>query len=692
MSTPASTANPHYCNDNRTKVHGASRIFLAAGSSCFGLAAALSLLESSIISSDFVRSLAGFVKNLVNRGVPVLAVTGFIAAVILMLWIFLRLRKVSEVDRESARLLSVLRKTLQPVLLILFVIYSLFPLKWLNLSPARSLESYPVMTVSDFMLLLLVLSGTFFLCRYFFCCFPARTSQALDRAIGEFSRLNERYCVGAAVVVSLLVTGLIAYFVLGHIPHVQDSIAQLFHAKIFQSGRFFAFPPPHKEFFDYINVLNYDKWYSQYPPGHIVMLALGLITGLPWLVGPILGALSLPLFFFLAKSVYQNSRTALLCCFLMLCSPFFLFMSSSYMNHTTTLFLSLLFLCCYSKIFSSVRPIFALGAGLALGGVLCVRPLTAAALGATFVFYLLFSCFFKKEIKLKSILIFFAAFAIMAVLLMLFNQITNGDPLVFGYQKKYQTLGFLGKAQIGTAHTIKGGIANTSNNLIGLNQYLFEWPIPSLAFAIIFFMAPFKKNRWDWLFLSAALAVIGSYFFYYYQDLCFGPRFYYCIMPFAIIFSVRCFMGLPGWLEQKGFDRKKVKATLALLLICCFTYTFLFSFPRLISKYSDDYWYATDKIHAEVQRQGIKNAVVFIDVWIPRGVKSPNLISYGSGFQFNTPNLTDDVIYAIDLKKKNIELMNYFSDREFYFCKIITPMAEFELKKIEVQPEQKRMF
>jgi hypothetical protein len=330
---------------------------------------------------------------------------------------------------------------------------------------------------------------------------------------------------------------------------------------------------------------------------------------------------------------------------------------------------------------------FALGAGLSLGFVLNIRPLTAVAFGTTFVFYMLFSFFVKKEIRLKNIVVFFAGLAVMISLLLLFNQLTNGDPLTFGYQKKHQVLGFLGNAQHGREpHTLGGGIENTSNNLIGLNQYLFEWPIPSLVFAFIFFAIPIKKNRWDWLFLSAALVLIGSYFFYYYQDLCFGPRFYYSIMPFAIIFSVRGFLGLPKWLEEKGFNRRKVRATLTLLLIVCFSYTFVFSFPRLIKKYSDDYWIVTDKIHAEVQKRGIKNAVVFIDVWIPRDTPEPNLIPYGSAFQFNSLDLSDDVIYAIDLREKNVELMNYYSERDFYFCKILSSIADFKLTKIN-RPE-----
>jgi hypothetical protein len=157
-------------------------------------------------------------------------------------------------------------------------------------------------------------------------------------------------------------------------------------------------------------------------------------------------------------------------------------------------------------------------------------------------------------------------------------------------------------------------------------------------------------------------------------------------MPFAIIFSVRGFLGLPKWLEEKGFNRRKVRATLTLLLIVCFSYTFVFSFPRLIKKYSDDYWIVTDKIHAEVQKRGIKNAVVFIDVWLPRDTPTPNLIPFGSVFLFNSLDLSDDVIYAIDLREKNVELMNYYSERDYYFCKILSSIDDFKLTKIN-RPE-----
>ena len=50
--------------------------------------------------------------------------------------------------------------------------------------------------------------------------------------------------------------------------------------------------PPFREFFDYAHMINDGRWYCQYPPGHSLLLVPGVWLGVPWLVNPILGGLS----------------------------------------------------------------------------------------------------------------------------------------------------------------------------------------------------------------------------------------------------------------------------------------------------------------------------------------------------------------------------------------------------------------
>ena len=106
------------------------------------------------------------------------------------------------------------------------------------------------------------------------------------------------------------------------------------------------------------------------------------LAGAPWLIGPLLGTLSLALFYLVTKTMYDDRRIIMLSSCLLLLSPFFLFMSSSYMNHTSTLFFLLLFLYAYLKMFASDSPWWALLAGLSLGYAAAIRPLDAAAFAA----------------------------------------------------------------------------------------------------------------------------------------------------------------------------------------------------------------------------------------------------------------------------------------------------------------------
>ena len=656
--------------------------FLATGAVCYLAALVLHVLQDTITSHKSFNFLACALQSIADAlwSTPAAAVAVLIIA--LIFWLYYDSR------RESGRMRSAawvrrLPAFLKLLLLALLFIYTLFPLNWAQRGFTRSLESFPAFTVTDFFVTLLCLGGTILCFCYCLERLPLRIIDCVEKTTSRFFALKESLFIISALALTLAATAIIADVVLDRIPHVEDSIAQLFQAKIFRTGRLWAPLPPHKEFFDYINVINDEKWYSQYAPGHPLLLTLGLFAGVPWLIGPILGTLSLLLFFLLIKKAYGDRQMLYLSCALMLLSPFFLFMSSNHMNHSSTTFCILAFVLAYLRMFSSRSPLPGIIAGLALGYVLNIRPLDAVAIGIPFAGHLLYCTHRSREVPIRNEGCFLSAFLLMAGMLLLYNYLTNGDPLLFGYQKHYHTLGFLGNAQLGPPHTLKGGIVNTSNNLIALNQYLFEWPLPSLVFIFIFFALPVKKSRWEYLFLAACLSIIGGYFFYWYQDLCYGPRFYYSLLPFMIIFTARGFLALPHWLSGRGFDPRRAVACLYLPLFVFFLYTLSVSLPLLVKKYSSDYWWVTDKIHRTVAAQGITNAIVFIDVWHPPGVTEPNRIPYGSGFQFNSPDLKDDVIYAMDLREKNGELMKAFPERNYYLCKIHKPMSDFTLLKIE---------
>ncbi|MBW1839299.1 MAG: glycosyltransferase family 39 protein [Deltaproteobacteria bacterium] len=684
MHTSSTNAGSNINNTNEKGIaifHRKPSTFLTLGILCYIFALTLFTFRNEITASAFLKqlrfSLATIADYLWSTPSVVITIPVFLA----ILWLYYHVRREEKSGRHLKWLTTFFSFT-RLSLLCLFFIFTLFPLRWAQTSFTRSLQSFPDFTLFDFMLTLLILAGTTLCCLYCFAKLPLKIVLPIEKVTHRFFKWKEPFFIVSLLILSLVTTGIIAYTVLDHIPHVQDSIAQLFQAKIFKMGNLYAPLPPHKEFFDYSNVINDNKWYSQYPPGHSLLLTLGLFLGVPWLIGPLLGTLSILIFFLIVKTAYRDQRLLYLSCSLLFFSPFLLFMSSSFMNHSSTMFFILLFLYCYLRMSSSHSCAYAIFSGLSLGYAINIRPLTAAAISTPFICYLLIWAYKKKEINIKKLLSFFIALSSMVFLLLLYNYLTNGNPFLFGYQKSYHTLGFLGSAQIGPPHTLKGGIINTSNNLIGLNLYLFEWPLPSLIFVFILFAIPVRKNRWDYLFLISSLTLIVSYFFYYYQDLCFGPRFYYSLTPLMVILTVRGFLELPHWLEKKRFDKRKTKASLYLLLFLCFLYTFSVSLPSLIKKYSNDYWFVTDKIHHAVKSQGITNAVIFIDAWHPPYITKPNLLVYGLGFLFNSPDLDDDTIYALDLKDRNSELMMDFPNRDYYLCKFYSSVSDFKLLKL----------
>ena len=644
-------------------------LFLAAGILCHITAFALFTFQKEITSYAPLKQLVLLLTTVADYLWSIPSVLTLLIVVLCTPWFYYSFKAKRTGIRYSDWFIhSSLLSFIKISLLSLFFVFTLFPLRWAQLGFTRSPESFPDYSPFDFILILLSVMGIIFYCFYGFDKLPLMIVTLVEKVTSRFYKWKETYFIGSLLFLCFLMTAIIAYAVLDHIPHILDSIAQLFHAKIFRTGNLFAPLPPHKEFFDYAHVINDTKWYSQYPPGHSLLLMMGLFIGAPWLIGPLLGTLSLFVFYLLVKELYGDQQTTYLSSLLLLFSPFFLFMSSSHMNHNSTMFFIVLFLYFYLRMFSSNSSTHALISGLSLGYAINIRPLTALAIGFPFICNLIIHAYKERKIKTRNVLVFFTGLSLMLLLLLLYNDLTNGSPFLFGYEKKYQTLGFMGNAQGGPPHTLKGGVINTSNNLIGLNQYLFEWPVPSLIFIFPLFSIPIRKNRWDWLFFYSSLSLVVSHFFYYHQDYIFGPRFYYSLMPFMIVLTVRGFLGIPSWLEKNQFNRGKTKASLYLLVVLCFFYSFSLSFPSLIKKYSNDYWWVTEKLHKTVEKQGITNAIVFIDCWHPLDPDKPHLIYYGSGFQFNSPDLTDEVIYALDLKDKNSELMESFPDRNYYFC------------------------
>jgi hypothetical protein len=275
-----------------------------------------------------------------------------------------------------------------------------------------------------------------------------------------------------------------------------------------------------------------------------------------------------------------------------------------------------------------------------------------------------------KENIYRPFITFTGMLCIMISVLLLYNYATNGDPLLFGYQVRWgkdHGLGFnnINNIMAGSpVFTPRRAVIHTLSNFVVLNQNLFEWPFPSLLPVMIFWMPfLFKKNRYDYLLLSGLLAVPGFYFFYFFQDLCLGPRFYYSCLPFAVMLTARALFGITeGIASLRRCSETYVRQAFIVLLVLAVVFCGCLRMPPLYRYYSNSFWQIDDKLMKKIRELGIENALIFQKSY---GLKGNTL---GSGFLHNSPRLDGSIVFAKDLGARNSELMLFFPGRDYYLA------------------------
>ena len=112
-------------------------------------------------------------------------------------------------------------------------------------------------------------------------------------------------------ILAFATTAAVAYFAFERLPHLEDEVAYLFQARTMALGRLTVPSPEPKQAFWTPFVLDHQgQRFGKYPPGWPSILAAGVLAGLPWLVNPLLAALSLYLIYRLGKTIESVTYTA----------------------------------------------------------------------------------------------------------------------------------------------------------------------------------------------------------------------------------------------------------------------------------------------------------------------------------------------------------------------------------------------
>lgn len=446
--------------------------------------------------------------------------------------------------------------------------------------------------------------------------FGERIDGAMAAARALVLRPSPRAFQACLALLVLALTAAFSIYCFAREPFSRDEVAQRFHAHILLGGHLFAVGEPHPEFFSAAGVVNRaGRWYSMYPIGGPALLAGGMALHASWLVNPVLTALAACALYRFAAAVFGEwpARASAL---LFALSPFVLIMGASEMNHVGALAFAMLALAALPVWAAAPDGKAAAAAviGLGVGAMATIRPLDGVAVAVAIGLFQL-AVVAREPARARSLVVQLAVGALPIAWLLYVNARTTGHPFLFAYDALYgpgQRLGFHADPQ-GILLTPLRALTMASANLMRLNRYLFEWPLPGVLVIVAGLIAMRRPTRWDILLLGLIAAVVAAYGSYWAADSFFaGPRFLYTAVPAFIILAARA-PGLvaaalpPGWLRRAAL----------LIVPMCLCYAWLV--PTGVSSVQmRAYYYHVGRtklktdIAAQVEAAHLDRALVFV--------------------------------------------------------------------------------
>ncbi|MBT1702833.1 glycosyltransferase family 39 protein [Chryseosolibacter indicus] len=470
---------------------------------------------------------------------------------------------------------------------------------------------------------------------------------------------NTTATIGATVLLFTVLSTFVAAYILDAFPNSADEYAYLFQAEAISRGKLWDTPHQLKDFFEFHHIAQVnDVWVGRFPPGWPLVLAIGYLASIPtYLVNVVLGAVSLIVLFIFCKRFY-NERVAV---WATVCTAFtacVIFNAASFFSHTAS-FLELLLFVYFLYLYMDERKAHqALLAGFFLALLTITRYFTAFLIFIPFIVYLIYN------LRLKSInafiLIGLGSIPPMAFFFW-YNYTITGDPLLPVTMWAYndEALGFV------NGHTPAKGVEYVMRRIL----MFVAWVSPAflILYAVLLWNKMKHKSKWlmhpeDYGFV---LLMIGYFFYYHNGGNQYGPRFYFEAIPFVIVFAiVKVLQSRNRW----GYA-----------LIITGTVYALVKIP-IIASHEHAIIEEREHVYQLVEEKGVRNAVIFLSSGAGLLRPMPN-----KDLTRNDKSYKNDVIYALDLKEKNKELMDYYKGRNFYIYKRASRETMGELMVLKPQ-------
>ena len=484
--------------------------------------------------------------------------------------------------------------------------------------------------------------------------------------------MKEQGFLASMCLAGLLATAVLGLVVLQHFPNSGDEWCYRLQAEIFSQGRLSVPSPPQREFFEVGWMINDGKFYNQHPPGWPLVLAAGVLAGVPWLVNPVLGAWTLLVIYLLGKHMYEDTRVATVAVLTTLGSPFFLFNSASYWAHSSSLLTLSLSVLCFVIGLKRASPCAMILGGLCGSLSFLIRPLEQVAVcSACGLFCLLPSV--RRHSSLRAGVVFLGTHLVGVMLLLGYHTLQNGHPLVSGYQLGYGATGAPNMQwTLPTWHYIDDYLAD-----------LVLWTVPGVPLVAGGYLCCMLRRRhldsqalpWDSLLLFCCVAFIVQYALVAYPSLVgYGPRYYYSLLFAVVLLAARGSIALMAHLatclsesSQRWWD----------MTVVCFVLVTLGVMGAGHIARETAQMQQRMAFQRLVEAQGVHHAVVFIGA--SSGDFEPRDLTR------NRLDFQGDIIYALDLGDKNRTLMEYYPGRRYYLYAYDALQKRAQLQEIVAQ-------
>jgi 4-amino-4-deoxy-L-arabinose transferase-like glycosyltransferase len=408
------------------------------------------------------------------------------------------------------------------------------------------------------------------------------------------------------------------------------------------------------------------RWFAKYPPLFPLVLAAGVSVGLPWLVNPLLGALTGLAVYLLGREI-AGWRAGLLAWVLLLVSPFFLIMGGSLMSHVLTACLVTLFLFCLCRGLTRESRGWLAAAGMAVGAAFLARPYTAALAGAAGALFALVQaprlldrrfaarCLVGALAGVPFVALYFVWNAVLdpssGAGTSLYASYSVNDSLGFGADRGRGWLLTWGSA----GHTPAKALRSVGVYLDYTSRHLLGWPgRTSFALVLVGAISAARGRDRRWLLLGPALALVAGHALYWAtQHLGYGARYWFEALPALLVLAA---VGLAALLER-GLDRARGIPVGTLAAAAAIGGLTMWSFgnylpPRLAEL--ERYGGVGPELKREIERTDLGRAIVF--------VPTEGLL-FNDGFFMNDPFLRGAVLFARDLGEENARLIAAHPDR-----------------------------